>query len=213
MFYTTLLTQLQKNRHSLFSAKDLLLLNPKEKRKTLLNQLSQWVERGYLLRLRRDLYELADKGSTTLSPIPDLFVANRLCEPSYVSCETALSFFAAIPEVAVHAVSVTTRPSKNFRNHRGLFLYHSCQPEAFRGYRLMKEQGYSVKVAEPEKALVDYVYFKGRESEGWNWEEERLDPFFLKKLNWKKVKQWASLFSKRCQKDLHSLRQWAYAYS
>lgn len=213
MRYGNLLRQLQTKRFYLFSVKDLLMLNTDANLKTLQNQLSDWARRGYLVRLKRDLYELLERGSETGKPIPDFVVANRLLEPSYVSCETALSLFGAIPEVAAHVTSVTTKPSRVFRNARGSFFYRSCQPEAFQGYRLVQEEGYPLKMALPEKALVDFVYYKGREIEAWDFEEERLDPDFLKTLDWKQVTKWAALYSKRCQRDLRELKRWWHAHA
>ena len=212
MNYTEFLRQLQGTRRHLFSTQDLLLMNRKAGVKTLQNQLSQWVKRGYILRLKRDLYELLERGSETKTPVPDLVVANRLLEPSYVSCETALSMFGAIPEVALHMTSVTTKTSRVFRNVHGSFFYHSCQPKMFEGFHLMREGDYSVKMATPEKALVDYVYFKGREMDQWNFEEERLDPEFLGRLDWSKVRHWGRAYSKRCQRDIRELGRWYRAH-
>lgn len=212
MNYTQLIRDLQSKHLYLFSTQDLLLLNPGAHRKTLQNQLSEWVERRYLLRLKRDLYELLEKGAEAGKSVPDLVVANRLLEPSYISCETALSIFGGIPEYSVQVTSVTTKPSRTFRNERGSFSYRSCQPRAFQGYHLGREEGYPVKIATPEKALVDYVYFKGREIEAWSFEEERIDPEFVKKLDWGRVVQWGELYSKRCQRDLRELKRWQRAH-
>jgi len=59
--------------------------------------------------------------------VPEYFLANRLYAPSYVSLENALSFYGIIPEEAAAVSSVTTKPTRVFRNHYGTFTYRTCK--------------------------------------------------------------------------------------
>ncbi|OHB76675.1 MAG: hypothetical protein A2Z34_12070 [Planctomycetes bacterium RBG_16_59_8] len=101
--------------------------------------------------------------------IPDLYVANKLYAPSYISLETALSHYALIPEVAMAAVSVTCRTTRRFQNRHGLFLYRTMKPEAFCGYHIENHNGYDIFMADPEKALTDYLYFHARRGGSSTW--------------------------------------------
>src|SRR3989338_8759920 len=180
MKYIEFLDQLQKDRYFVFSIQDMLILFPKTKKKTMLNQLTEWWKRGYIIRLKKNLYEIAQEGTVGGFEISDLFIANKLYVPSYVSLETALSIYNIIPEVAFGVTSVTTNPTKEFKNKHGQFWYHSCKPEAYTGYLLTDYEGFKVAIAEKEKALVDYIYYKTRREKNIILGEERLDEDILK---------------------------------
>lgn len=206
MKYVEFLDRLQKNRYFIFSLEDLLILFPQTKKKTILNQVSSWSKRGYIIRLKKNLYEIAQKGIGRFE-IPDLFIANRLYIPSYISLETALSIYNIIPEVAFGVTSVTTNPTKRFKNKHGEFSYFSCQPKAYTGYLLTDYEGFKVAIAEKEKAFVDYIYFKTRRENNFLLEEERFDEDILKELDWKKILRYAKLYNKRLIKKMREIEK------
>lgn len=208
MLYLKLIQRLQKERYFIFSFQDLLSLFPKENRKTLQNQLTEWVKRKYLIRLKRNLYELSEKGSPDIV-IPDLYVANRLYLPSYVSLETALSIYNIIPEVAFGVTSVTTNVTRSFKNCYGRFSYFSCQPKAYTGYRLREYSGFEVAMAEEEKAVVDFLYFRFRGKQKPNFEEERFDQEILRELNWKKLFKFCQCYNAKVKNMAEELRRYA----
>jgi len=111
------------------------------------------VKRGDILKLRRGLYAL------TSPPPPDLQVANALYRPSYVSFGFALSFYHLIPEAAYAVTSATPRGTSSFNTLGKRFVYHHLRPRAFTGYRAERVQNRTVWIAEPEKAIVDALYF------------------------------------------------------
>lgn len=207
MKYIEFLDRLQKSGHFIFSLQDLLVLFPKTKKKTVLNQLSEWCKKGYTIRLKKSLYEIAQKGAISEFKIPDLFVANKLYVPSYVSLETALSIYNMIPEVAIGVTSVTTNPTKRFKNKHGRFWYFSCKPDAYTGYLLTDYEGFQVAIAEKEKALVDFIYYKTRREKNFILEEERLDEDILKELNWEKVIRYAKLYNKRLTEKIREIKR------
>lgn len=67
------------------------------------------------------------------APVPDLYLANRHYQPSYVSMETVLSDIGVIPEVSIGVVSVTTKATRRMRNQAGQFIYRHIMPRAFQG--------------------------------------------------------------------------------
>jgi predicted transcriptional regulator of viral defense system len=110
-------------------------------------------QRGDVIKLRRELYVLPDH------PASDLEVANRLYQPSYVSFEYALGYYHLIPEAVYEVTSATTRTSRRFEALGKAFTYHHLKPSAFTGYCPEKVGGRVVLIAEPEKAVVDSLYF------------------------------------------------------
>ncbi|MCK4462888.1 MAG: hypothetical protein KAU58_01095 [Candidatus Omnitrophica bacterium] len=207
MKYFDLFSELKKNKLIIFSLRDVENLFPAEKVKSLKNNLSRWLKMGRIVRLRRNLYEFIEPGLG--SNISDVYVANKIYAPSYVSLETALSIYGLIPDVAAQVTSLTTRPTRKFKSRHGSFFYRSCQKKAFTGYKLMQYEGIKILIADEEKALVDFLYFSIRRKGPLNFDEERFEKHALKKLNWTKVSKYAKLFNKRTITTLVKLREWA----
>ncbi|MBN1493503.1 MAG: hypothetical protein JW938_05090 [Candidatus Omnitrophica bacterium] len=128
-----------------------------ESAQTVRNQFHRWSKQGLLEKLRNGYY-LLNESERKRAPEP-FFIANRLYEPSYVSMETALSMYGFIPEYVAAVTSIATRKTKMFTNSLGTFRYQQVQPGAFRGFREVPLNGMKVWMAEPEKAIVDFLYF------------------------------------------------------
>ncbi len=194
MDYLTLSSVLRSNKMYLFTLEDIKNLFPAVMTKTIKNNLVRWVSDGYFIRLKRNLYEFTERGSKAV--IPDLYVANRMYEPSYVSLETALSIYSIIPDVAASVTSVTTLPTRTFKNKYGSFFYRTCKSEAFTGYKIILYDGFKVNIADKEKALADFLYYYLRSGFSPDFDEERFNKRILKEINWEKVFHYAELFNK-----------------
>ena len=120
------------------------------------NQLSRWQKKGLLLGLRKGVYLLNPQDQRT--PPSNLVIANRLYEPSYISLEFALNFYGLIPEAVADLTSVSTRKTMRIKNDVGHFIYQHIQPQAFRGFRQLGQGQNMYFMAEPEKAVVDFLY-------------------------------------------------------
>lgn len=90
---------------------------------------------------------------------PLIFIAGQIYQPSYISLDTALSFYGIIPEVVYSLISVTTRRTANFEIFGKNFVYRKIKLRAFTGYYLKDDGDGGFNIAFPEKALVDYLYF------------------------------------------------------
>lgn len=108
---------------------------------------------GLFIKLRNNYYQLKDSNPS------GYFIANKLYQPSYVSLETALAHYQIIPEVVYSYTSVTTKATREFVTQNTIFSYQKIKPAAYRGYSARNIEGYIVLIAEPEKALADYLYF------------------------------------------------------
>jgi len=204
MNYLELSGALRKYRIHLFTLEDVKNLFPNEKAKTIKNNLARWLSKGYISRLRRNLYEFADKEDAKIS---DLYVANRLYGPSYVSLETALSSYSIIPDIAAGVTSVTTGPTRTFRNRYGSFFYRTCRKKAFTGYRIIVSEGSRVYIADKEKALVDFLYYRLRSGRHIDFDEERFNKKILRNINWKKALKYARIFNNKTVKALKECKE------
>ncbi len=119
-------------------------------------RLVEWQEKGYVVKIRRGYYCFSDQKRDEKFLY---YTANAIYSPSYVSLESGLAFYNMIPEGVFMATSVTTRNTANFDTKIGRFDYRNLNSRLFFGYRLIKIPGFTFKIAEPEKALLDYFYF------------------------------------------------------
>ncbi len=121
------------------------------------NQFSRWKKQGLLVELKRGLYILGQgERQTTLSRQA---IAAVLYPPSYISLESALSHYQMIPERVDTVMSVSPKKTRVFRNPQGTFSYRNLQTSLNFGFQAKKdENGYPYFIAEPEKALLDYLY-------------------------------------------------------
>jgi hypothetical protein len=74
--------------------------------------------------------------------------------------ESALSHYGFIPEGTFSTTSISTLKTNNFSAPLGTFIYKSVKPAAFFGYSLEEHTNKLFKIAEPEKALLDFLYFQ-----------------------------------------------------
>src|SRR3989338_2631693 len=116
--------------------------------------LYRYKKRGFVLQIKRGLYKLSDE------QVPDLYMANKIYAPSYVSLEFALSYHGVIPETVYEITSVAVKATRRFETLGKIFSYSKIKKSAFTGYEIQKQKGFSFIIADPEKAFVDSNYFR-----------------------------------------------------
>lgn len=124
---------------------------------TMRNQFSRWKKLGLLQELKRGLYILGQgERQTTISRQA---IAAILYQPSYISLESALSHYQMIPERVDAVMSISPKKTRMFHNPLGTFHYRNLKTSLNFGFLAKKdESGYPYFIAEPEKALLDYLY-------------------------------------------------------
>ncbi|CAG0963460.1 hypothetical protein ANRL3_01035 [Anaerolineae bacterium] len=173
--------ELRKQAISVFSPQDLQhLFGASEISLRFL--LTRAVKRGDALKFRRGLYGLA------AYPPSELEIANQLYRPSYISFTFALSYYHIIPETVYAITSATTRTTATFSVLEKQFVYHRIKRAAFTGYIAEKVNNRTIWIAEPEKALVDTLYFVMLKKQGL---PERID---LARLSKQKLRTFAKLY-------------------
>lgn len=124
-----------------------------------LRRLSEWQEKGYIKMIRRGHYVFSDLQVTE----EVLFLmANKIYAPSYVSMEIALAHYNLIPEAVYGITSVSSRKTNHFVTAFGEFIYRQIKPQLMFGYRLVSYRNHNFKIAEPEKAILDYFYLNAQ---------------------------------------------------
>jgi predicted transcriptional regulator of viral defense system len=148
-------------------------------------RLNEWQEKGYIRKIVRGQYMFSDVNITE----PVLYeIANRIYAPSYVSFETALAYYGLIPETVFAIVSASTRKTSRFETSIGRFSFRTLATSIFFGYSIMEHDGRHFKIADIEKALVDYLYIHSDLTTPEDIESLRLNTDVIRsKLDWKKV--------------------------
>ncbi len=146
------------------------------------NNIGRWVKQGKIILLRQGYYSFP---SLLSQPDITFYLANKIYSPSYISLETAFSFYGMIPEGVVSVTSVTSRKTQSFKNPFGTFSYRTLRPELFFGFlpetsRL--SENWNVMIATPEKALLDFLYLNSHYSTADDIAELRLDVDFMSEI-------------------------------
>ena len=123
-------------------------------------QLSDWLDRGYIQFLAGGYYVLAD---ARVDESCLFMLANRIYEPSYISRESALAYHLVIPESVLGVTSVSSRKTRQFDSMWGRFSYRSIKPLLMFGYRVVEQDKMiKYKIANLEKAVLDYLYWNNK---------------------------------------------------
>jgi predicted transcriptional regulator of viral defense system len=124
-------------------------------------RISEWQKKGYLKKIANNFYVFTDQ---PLNEKRLFYIANKIYESSYVSLETALGYYGLIPEAVFSVFSVSTSKTKTANARLGAinarFLYKKMKRSFFFGYSLKKNEGTSFLIADPEKALLDFLYLR-----------------------------------------------------
>ena len=133
---------------------DELLLELKDYKQPL-NKINRLISDGELIQLKKGLYETSNKTNPFV-------LARPILSPSYISFETALSYYGLIPErvYAITSASLNKRKSKLYRNYYGTYIYMDIPERAYSfGVMLAQDSdGNYFQIATKEKALCDKLY-------------------------------------------------------
>ena len=161
---------------------------------------------GSLIRLKKGLYVVSPEASQ--QPLSRELVANHLYGPSYISLESALSYYGLIPEKVYTLRSVTTKRSAHFSNQLGTFDYETV-PEDYYSIGMKQEllkNEYAFLIATPEKALCDMILCTRnlriqsvKAMQIYLEEDLRIDMSAIKKYNTDIIKSCIALGKKRTE--------------
>lgn len=168
------------------------------------DKISELIKKGELISLRRGLYA---PGPNLDLPRPESFlIANHLRGPSYVSLESALSYWNLIPERAFEVSSVTTKTSKQYITSVGRFSYKHL-PLPYYAYGVRREElskNQMALIASPEKAICDKIVLTPninlrsvKQTQSFLLDDLRMDRNELQKLNVDMIHEWLEVTPKK----------------
>jgi predicted transcriptional regulator of viral defense system len=148
-----IIRRLQEEGLALFTLTDFARLFSVESRNTLYKKIQRLEKEGIIQKIIKGKYLF-------LFQKPNEFaIANFLYRPSYISLESALSFYGIITGFPYQITSVTTKKTKTFVFAEKEYQYTQISQSLFWGY----EKKENFLLAEKEKSLLDFLYlaFKG----------------------------------------------------
>lgn len=145
---TDIIKLLESKRLSLFTLTDFSKLFNIGNQQTLYKKIARLEGKKIIQKLTKGKYQFLFHSAT------DFLIANFLNQPSYVSLESALSFYGIITGFPYQITSITIKKTKVIEIDNQEFKYSQVSARLFWGYG--KLEGFLL--AEPEKALLDYIY-------------------------------------------------------
>jgi predicted transcriptional regulator of viral defense system len=158
-------------------------------------RLFEWKQKGYLIKLTNKWYVFSN---VAFNEGLSFLISNSICQPSYISLETALCFHQLIATTRSSIFSesssdekivqaITKHKTVVYYNDRGIYSYRKIKPEFYFGFDTIEIDGRPIQMAIQEKALIDFLYFNANlnslsklTSIAWNTQA-------LAQLDWKKL--------------------------
>ncbi len=136
-----------KTRRRVFAVKELAVIinKPVSLARVYLNRL---IVNGFGERVAEGIITFTDD---------DYVIATQLVEPSYLSFNPALYFHHLIQQIPAELSFVTTKQVKKKLKYK----YFRLDKKLFFGYKRYNRDNSYVFIAEPEKAVIDLVYYLG----------------------------------------------------
>jgi len=163
-------------------------LFPSETAEQINTQLNRMTKRSVLIHLKRGIFLFPNLH------VDDFFLANILYPQSYVSLESALNTYGMMPDIPAQVTSVTPLTSKKIETSQSTFLYSKINTNLYFGFQQHSSNFSSPwsqivyhRLAEPEKALLDYIYIR----HVTNLEENRIS---LESIDRKLLRKYAESF-------------------
>lgn len=169
---TDIIKILEEKSISLFTLADFDRLFGHQNQQTIYKKIQRLEKTGIIQKLVNGKYYYQFK------PALSFRIANFLYLPSYISLESALSFYGIITGFAYQITSITTQKSKLINADNREFQYSQIADKFFWGYEAKED----FLIAEKEKALLDYIYFGSKGLRDMTFDEMDFSQIDKKKL-------------------------------
>ena len=140
---------LQNSGKKIFTLSEIKNILGIEKDNTIYKKVESLIKDRILKRAIKGIYYF------TYNSPSDFELANHLYQPSYVSLASALNFHGILVQVPYKITSVTPKLTRESYVNEKTFKYSHISKDYFWGYQ--KVEGFLI--AEPEKALLDALFF------------------------------------------------------
>lgn len=111
--------------------------------------------------LKEEIFPITKGLYETNKNVNPFYLADPIYSPSYISFETALSYYELIPErvFTIKSATYDKKKRKEYNTLIGRYEYQDVPKQTFAFGVILKEvDGYTYRIATKEKALLDMLY-------------------------------------------------------
>lgn len=187
------------DKHIILSSNDLKLLASNFDRR----RLYEWQQKWYITQIKKWYYI---KNKDIIWDIEHFMIANKIYQPSYISLESAFSYYSIIPEGVFKTISITTKTTRNYISKIWDFDFSHIKKELFSWYITKQYKQYKYNIATIEKAIFDFIYLRSQYSSIEDFQWLRIDTDIVKENRDKQklINFWKMSWNKKCQKRIQN---------
>lgn len=138
---------------TVFSSESLAGILKISKERSVFSVIGRLLKSGVLEKMGKNCYTLVQK------PAHQFLIANYYYNPSYVSFESALSYYGILSQFPVEVTSTTFLKTAKYNLKDQIYSYSHLKKDLFWGYD-KKPDGFLI--ANPEKAILDQAYLASK---------------------------------------------------
>jgi predicted transcriptional regulator of viral defense system len=171
------------------------------------HRLHEWQKKGHIKRIANGIFVFADE---SMDEMHLFYLANKIYEPSYISVESAFAYYGFIPEAVYRITFVGTKKTAEFRYDNIIFEYRTIHRRFYFGYNLVNWKNVTIRIAEPEKAIIDFFYLNTGINTIGQIEEMRFNITAMNELiDLQKTDRYLSFYeNKSLGKRIQLLKEW-----
>lgn len=124
------------------------------------NKVSKLKKAGWLVRIKKGVYAVANIDSHNFANISPLLVSSIFIPDSYVSFEFALNYYGLFDQLPKKVIAVTSLKSKKYSFQEMEYQFIKTKSELVFGFKEIAISGKKAKIARLEKAILDFLYFR-----------------------------------------------------
>jgi predicted transcriptional regulator of viral defense system len=122
-------------------------------------RINKLVKQGWLKRIKKGVFVIADLSSRGSLSISHKAIVNILAEEAYISFESALQHHGLYDQLLTSINSISLKQYKSTTIDSITFNFVKTQQRYFYGWDTHDIDGQAVKIAHTEKALIDLIQF------------------------------------------------------
>jgi len=131
-----------------------------KKRQEIRNLTSKMAKNGWLVRIKKGIYYLANLESRGTVNVSMFVIARTLLNKSYVSFETALQYHGMFDQHLRTVTSVSLKRMKSKKVQDITYKFITTDKKNFYGFEEVQIEGTITRIATSEKALLDMLNFR-----------------------------------------------------
>ncbi|MFH1565695.1 MAG: type IV toxin-antitoxin system AbiEi family antitoxin, partial [bacterium] len=117
------------------------------------------VNNGWLIRIKKGLYTISNFSNRGFLSLSSYIVANLLVKESYVSFESALSYYGMFDQLTDKIISISKKRYKTVQLGSTEYSFVNVKDRFFFGWQEVMIDTHVTRIATAEKALVDTIQF------------------------------------------------------